>query len=77
MYVLPNYSPLWRAFAHLAYKDSKKVHAVSRYIGEYPRALAEAGLHRPHAAPGCASTSVSTRVMNVSNSSREWNRATW
>jgi hypothetical protein len=35
------------------------------------------GLHRPHSAPACASTSVSTRSMNASNSSREWNRAIW
>src|SRR5262249_33526059 len=34
-------------------------------------------LNRPHCAPGCASTSVSTRVINSSNSSRDWNRATW
>jgi hypothetical protein len=33
--------------------------------------------HRLHSAPGCASTSVSTRRMNASNASREWNRATW
>ena len=34
-------SPLWRAVTHLAYKYSKKVHAVSRYAGECPRALVE------------------------------------
>ena len=38
VYVLPDCAPLWRAFAHLAYKYSKKVHAVSRYAGEHPRA---------------------------------------
>jgi hypothetical protein len=39
--VLPDCSPLWRAFVHLAYKYSKKVHAVSRYAGDCPRARAE------------------------------------
>ena len=34
-------------------------------------------LHRHHSTPSCASTSVSTRRINASNSSREWNRAAW
>src|SRR5215510_490636 len=35
-----NYSPLWRAFAHLAYNCLKKVHAVSHSAGACPRARA-------------------------------------
>src|SRR5262245_40307823 len=49
------------------------------FIWEVTRVLLPGAtcLHYPHSASGCASTSVSTRRMNASNSSKEWNRATW